>query len=143
MTSRIVVSNEMPPYESPMPHTVIESGTYRLEIGCGYGVALTTRAEDVLKYVGHLQEVEFKELADDDRRCCICLTSYNDRSRYSGEEETPIRLGCGHVLGADCFLTLIGPKEDGGWESDKCPICRAKIAIDIHIVPTEGSEEEE
>lgn len=66
-----------------------------------------------------------------DGRCCICLEDYYQTSvvGWEIENERPVKLGCGHVVGNDCLERLFGPKAWADMEVDTCPLCRAKVDL--------------
>lgn len=81
----------------------------------------TVEVPPATAFVDDLISLEIDELAENDRKCCICLEPY-----LCGEdEEIPLQLPCEHHVGNIClrqWLTSIGSPE----QHDSCPICRAK-----------------
>ncbi|KAL9100987.1 MAG: hypothetical protein Q9163_003709 [Psora crenata] len=84
----------------------------------------------LIQHFKQIWDVPFVEhLEPHSKTCHICLEPY-----LSGERpEFPIRLSCGHILGAQCFWNWFAP-----WTPQhhgSCPICRANIVREWELVP--------
>ena len=98
----------------------------------------TRTLEGVKAFVANLPVVgreEIKVARVLDRSCCICLEEYYQMSADGEEVENdkPLRLGCGHVVGSDCLEILFGPKDWADMEVDSCPLCRAKVEFGDYV----------
>lgn len=92
----------------------------------------TRTLEGVKAFVAGLPVVGREEMRAGrgvDGSCCICLEEYYQTSAEGEEVENdrPLRLGCGHVVGRDCLERLFGPKDWADMEVSSCPLCRAKV----------------
>ena len=106
------------------PETIVHNETYRLDVDMGdqhYSI------DEVKAFLRSLRSVPLAELDEDRRECSICLNAYTEVGLDRAEPETPKQLKCGHVFGSECLLDLLGPKMNGGFEYDTCPMCRASI----------------
>lgn len=90
--------------------------------------------------------VNLDTLEPDQRVCHICLEEFGVENTDTGQSEKPVRLPCGHILGASCFdewlqanlgdeepigldgLPLNGP-DSGQQPWRKCPVCRRRLDV--------------
>ena len=106
------------------PETIVHNETYRLDVDLDeqdYSI------DEVKAFIRSLRSVPLAELDEDRRECSICLNAYTEVGVDRTKPETPKQLKCGHVFGSKCLLDLLGPKMNGGFEYDTCPMCRASI----------------
>lgn len=83
---------------------------------CTWAMDLAAVERDTIQSFLHgLQRFELEELTEKD--CPICLNEYGSDC----PDDTPTKLPCGHILGADCLYTwLISGR-------NTCPQCRHQI----------------
>ena len=73
---------------------------------------------DLVVSLGNM--IAVKDIDPDNRTCWICTEPYVDNSP-SGEN-TPVKLGCGHIFDLGCLLRWLFMQEDGS-QRDTCPLC--------------------
>lgn len=112
------------------------TGTEGLEIGSievvncpDYGLFdyrpahIRTLAE-VRDFIGTLPIVPLKDF-DDGEVCGICRETFADLAG----SELPLQLPCTHVFSDKCLVDLLGPRSEGFWEDNLCPVCRQEIPL--------------
>ena len=68
------------------------------------------------RFLKHLPKVRFEDLAEDDRECGICQTSYGPDE----DDEKVVVLPCGHKFGMDCIFQWLSPTNDPN--RNTCPM---------------------
>lgn len=63
-----------------------------------------TSRNSIDAFLSSLSVLERKELKEDDEReCPVCTESYRHGSERGRDDEGPVRLACGHVIGRECL----------------------------------------
>lgn len=86
----------------------------------------STSMDNATIFLRGLPTVSMGELPDDFQSCDICYTTYNS----GGAPENPVRLPCGHCLGANCVARWLST-------SRTCPMCRSELFPGDRVFPAE------
>ena len=77
------------------------------------------------RFLASLSEVPAEEVTNMEK-CQICNGAYKVLGVL---KEVPVRLLCTHVVGKECLGVWLGPVDEGGWGSRKCPVGREGIVV--------------
>lgn len=77
------------------------------------------------RFLNSLSEIPAEDITNMDK-CHVCKGAYKVLGVLA---EIPVRLMCTHVVGKECLGAWMGPVDEGGWGSRKCPVCNGKIVV--------------
>ena len=80
--------------------------------------------DEVKEFIETLSIVSLTDL-EDGEVCGICRETFADLAAT----ELALQLPCTHVFSDKCLVDLLGPKSEGFWEHDRCPLCRKVIPL--------------
>lgn len=80
----------------------------------------TIKHNEIFRFVVNLPCIKPKDLgpAPEDQNCFVCLNKYGRGDHF--DTDTPAKLPCGHILGADCLMYWLKDHES-------CPLCRRTV----------------
>ena len=119
---------------------------FRWRFGLRRTVALVTPTQPVPEetaapfssaddFLDSLPKISPEDLSEEDRNCAICQNEYNDGS----EPEAPVKLPCGHYMGASCVSQWFSPTKSN---KNTCPLCREAF-FELPDEDEEGEEDED
>ena len=81
---------------------------------------ITIQHNETTRFVVSLPYIKPADLGPEpeDQNCAVCLNKYGREDHL--DKDTPAKLPCGHIIGAECIKTWLKQRES-------CPLCRKKV----------------